>query len=243
MSTGFGDGKTEVLIDRPESGWPALVEADVTGEGNFFPRTVTRTEDLTDTGVSLISVIDEYRGRCYLPADATHLRVTTANSSNDHRWSTRVVPLSAATVLAPEHRGHGDEVLRHNGGPALLTVKGVQHSILAFSNAVRTYPSVDSLAHRRGGLTTVEDGGAARAAGASSQPAWWRAAQEHVRLREGGRGARPGRWVSQRRTPSRNAGATERVADTAAYRCGGEGAAVFPTGERRNQDMHCGPVS
>jgi hypothetical protein len=123
VSTGFGDGKTEVLVDRPEPGRPALVEADVTGEGYFYLQTVTRTEDLTGTGNTLISIFDEYHGRCYLPADATHVRVTTANSSNDHRWSTRVVPLSAATALAPEHRGHGDEVLRHDGGPTLLTVQ------------------------------------------------------------------------------------------------------------------------
>ncbi|MGX1480482.1 UNVERIFIED_CONTAM: hypothetical protein RKD50_009290 [Streptomyces canus] len=104
VSTGFGDGKTEVLIERPEAGRAALLEADVTGGGNFYLQTVTRTEDVTDTSVSLISVIDEYHGRCYLPADRTHLRVTTVNSSSDHRWSTRVVPLSAATALAPEHR-------------------------------------------------------------------------------------------------------------------------------------------
>ena len=122
VSTGFDDGKTEVLIDRPEPGCPALVEADVTGEGYFYLETVTRTEDQTDSD-PLISVIDEYHGRRYLPADATHLRVTTDNGRNDHRWSTRVVPLSAATALAPEHRGHGDEVLRYNGGPALLTVQ------------------------------------------------------------------------------------------------------------------------
>ncbi|MEW1780372.1 hypothetical protein [Streptomyces sp. NPDC086777] len=123
VSTGFGDGKSEVLIDRPEPGRPALVEVDVTGEGNFFLQTMTRTEGRTDTGDSPISIIGEYHGRCYLPADATHLLVTTVNSSNDHRWSTRVLPLSAAPVLVAEQRGDGDEVLRHKGGPALLTVQ------------------------------------------------------------------------------------------------------------------------
>ncbi|MGV9340792.1 hypothetical protein [Streptomyces sp. NPDC003688] len=123
VSTGAGDGKTEILIDRPEPGRPALVEADVTGEGNFFLDAMMRTEDLTATGDALVSVIGAYHGRRYLPADATHLRVTTANSRDDHRWSTRVVPLSAATELGSEHRGHGHEVLRHNGGPALCTVQ------------------------------------------------------------------------------------------------------------------------
>ncbi|MBC2900107.1 hypothetical protein [Streptomyces cupreus] len=123
VSTGHGDGRTEVLIDRPEPGRPALLEAEVTGGGNFIVQTVTRTEELTGTGDSLLSIIDEYHGRRYLPADATHLRVITDNSSDDHRWSTRIAPLSAATPLAAEHRGHGDEVLHHSGGPALLTVQ------------------------------------------------------------------------------------------------------------------------
>lgn len=112
-----------MLIDRPEPGCPALVEVDVAGRGSFQLHTVTRTEDLTDTGGSLVSVSGEYHGRCYLPADPTHLRVTTAGSREGHRWSTRIVPLSAATELAPEHRGRSHEVLRYNGGPALLTVQ------------------------------------------------------------------------------------------------------------------------
>ncbi|MGW0879742.1 hypothetical protein [Streptomyces sp. NPDC002671] len=123
VSTGEGDGKTEVLIDRPEPGRPALVEVDVTGDGNFHLQTVIRTEDLTDTGESLALVIGEHHGRRYLAADATHLRVITANGGNGHRWSIRVAPLSAATELAPEHQGHGDEVLRYTGGPVLLTVQ------------------------------------------------------------------------------------------------------------------------
>ncbi|MET8787215.1 hypothetical protein [Streptomyces sp. NPDC004589] len=146
VSTGLGDGKTEVLIDRPEPGRPALVEVDVTGEGNFFLETVTRTEDLIATGVSLISVIGGYHGRCYLPADATHLRVTTANSRNDHRWSTRIVPLSAAAALAPEHRGHGDEVLRHNGGPALIAVQFQSDSgwtVRYVCGCLRSWPDCD----------------------------------------------------------------------------------------------------
>ncbi|MGW9134876.1 hypothetical protein [Streptomyces sp. NPDC055681] len=123
VSTGYGNGKTEVLIDRPEPGRPALVEADVTGEGSFYLQTMTRTEQRTDTGDHLIMAIDDYQGRCYLPDDATHLRVTTKYSDADYRWSIRVAPLSAATALAPEHRGHGDEVLHYNGGPAVLTVQ------------------------------------------------------------------------------------------------------------------------
>ncbi|MEU6555179.1 hypothetical protein ABZ915_33600, partial [Streptomyces sp. NPDC046915] len=75
------------------------------------------------TGGELIWITGEYRGRRYLPADATHLSVTTDYGRNDHRWSIRVAPLSAATALTPEHRGHGDEVLRYNGGPAVLTVQ------------------------------------------------------------------------------------------------------------------------
>ncbi|TLS41210.1 hypothetical protein FE633_37605 [Streptomyces montanus] len=35
LSIGYGDAKTEVLIDDPEPGRPALVEADATSEGNF----------------------------------------------------------------------------------------------------------------------------------------------------------------------------------------------------------------
>ncbi|MGI5341616.1 hypothetical protein ACQEVS_31545 [Streptomyces sp. CA-181903] len=123
VATGSGGGRTEVLIDRPEPGRPALVEVDVTGGGNFELKTVTRTEELVRTGQSLIWTSGEYRGRYYLPADVTHLRVTTDNSRRNHRWSTRVLPLSAATVLATEHRGHGDEVLRYNGGPALAIVQ------------------------------------------------------------------------------------------------------------------------
>ncbi|MFD4976967.1 hypothetical protein [Streptomyces sp. NPDC058424] len=123
VSTGFGDGITEVLIDRPEPGRPALAEADVTGGGGFELQTMRRTEDGTDTGDYLIMISDEYHGRRYLPADATHLSITNADSRNDHRWSVRVAPLAAATALTPEHRGHGDEVLRYNGGPALLTVQ------------------------------------------------------------------------------------------------------------------------
>ncbi|TLS41209.1 hypothetical protein FE633_37600 [Streptomyces montanus] len=68
-------------------------------------------------------IIGKYHGRRYLAADGTHLLVTTANSRDDRSWSTRVAPLSATTRLAPEHCGHSDEVLRHNGGPALLTVQ------------------------------------------------------------------------------------------------------------------------
>ncbi|MFB6963001.1 hypothetical protein ACFCYB_40085 [Streptomyces sp. NPDC056309] len=152
VSTGYGDStdyrdrETEVLIDRPEPGRPALVEADVTGQGNFELETVTRTEDLTQTSQSLISTIGEYHGSRYLPADATHLRVTTANSRDNHRWSIRVAPLSAATALAPEHRGHGDEVLRHNGGPALLTVQFKTHTgwqVRYMCLCLRSWPDCD----------------------------------------------------------------------------------------------------
>ncbi|MFJ6565741.1 hypothetical protein ACIQMV_39115 [Streptomyces sp. NPDC091412] len=121
--TGNGFGETEVLIDRPEPGRPALVEVDVTdGEDEtlFEIKTMTRTEDLTKIGDTLLSAPYEYHGRRYLPADATHLLV---DSWSGRRWSIRVAPLSAATALAPEHRGHGNEVLRYDGGPAVLTVQ------------------------------------------------------------------------------------------------------------------------
>ncbi|MFJ5725252.1 hypothetical protein [Streptomyces sp. NPDC093149] len=112
-------------IDRPELGRPALVEVDVTGESIFDVAPVTRTEDRTDTGYELVSIFrDEngYHGRRYLPADFTHLRVTTTGG-DDHRWSIRLAPLSAATLLASEHHGQGDEVLRYDGGPAVLTIQ------------------------------------------------------------------------------------------------------------------------
>ncbi|WP_326787176.1 hypothetical protein [Streptomyces sp. NBC_00151] len=127
VSTGYGDGRTEVLIDRLEPGRPALLEIDVTGEGSFDVKALTRTEDLTRTDGTLIWITGEHHGRCYLPADLTHLLVTTDHSRNEHRWSIRVAPLSAAIALAPEHRGHGDEVLRYNGGPAVLTVQLQTH--------------------------------------------------------------------------------------------------------------------
>ncbi|MFB7114246.1 hypothetical protein [Streptomyces sp. NPDC056291] len=122
--TGHGEGETEVLIDRPEPGRPALVEVDVTegdeSEFSFEIEAITRTEDLSKTGDTLVSALYEYHGRCYLPADATHLLV---DSWYGRRWSIRVAPLSAATALDPEHRGHGGDVLRYNGGPAVLTVQ------------------------------------------------------------------------------------------------------------------------
>ncbi len=124
VSTGHGSGRTDVLIDRPEPGRPALLDVEVTGGGNFFLQTLTRTEERTNSGKGLINHIGAYRGRTYLYADdATHLRVITENSNDGHRWSIRVAPLSAATDLTPEHRGRGDEVLRYNGGPAVLTVQ------------------------------------------------------------------------------------------------------------------------
>ncbi|MEU6274959.1 hypothetical protein ABZ871_21470 [Streptomyces populi] len=124
VSTGHGDGRTEVLIDRPEPGRPALVEIDVTGGGSFDVKTMTSTEDGTHTDEALIWTSGEYHGRRYLPADPTHLLVTTTDhGQDDRRWSVRVAPLSAARALAPEHRGHGDEVLRYDGGPAVLTVQ------------------------------------------------------------------------------------------------------------------------
>ncbi|MFB7329336.1 hypothetical protein [Streptomyces sp. NPDC056190] len=125
--TGRNSGETEVLIDRPEPGRPALVEADATRgdmETRFEIKTITRTEDLTKTGDTLVSELYEYHGRRYLPADATHLLV---GAWKGRRWSIRIAPLSAATALAPEHRGHGDEVLRYNGGPAVLTVQFEQN--------------------------------------------------------------------------------------------------------------------
>ncbi|MFJ6563899.1 hypothetical protein ACIQMV_29345 [Streptomyces sp. NPDC091412] len=125
--TGRNSGETEVLIDRPEPGRPVLVEADATRgdmEISFEIKTMTRTEDLTKTGDTLVHALYEYHGRRYLPADATHLRV---GAWSGRRWSIRVAPLSAATALAPEHRGHGDEVLRYNGGPAVLTVQFEQN--------------------------------------------------------------------------------------------------------------------
>ncbi|MCZ4124943.1 hypothetical protein [Streptomyces sp. H39-S7] len=122
--TGAGEGRTEVLIDRPEPGRPALLDAHVTGSGSFNLQTMTRTEQETDTGLHLLIVINEYHGRRYLPVDdATHLRVTTTDRNDDCRWSIRLVPLSAATALDPEHRGYGEEVLRYDGGPAVLTVQ------------------------------------------------------------------------------------------------------------------------
>ncbi|MFE4423428.1 hypothetical protein [Streptomyces sp. NPDC056817] len=128
--TGKGFGETEVLIDRPEPGRPALVEADVTrgeDETSFKIKAMTRTADLTKTGDTLVSAPYGYHGRRYLPADATHLLVT---SWSGRRWSIRVAPLSAATVLAPEHRGHAEnEVLRYNGGPAVLTVQFERNQI------------------------------------------------------------------------------------------------------------------
>ncbi|MEV6976413.1 hypothetical protein [Kitasatospora sp. NPDC093806] len=146
VSTGAGDGTTEVLIDRPEPGRPALLEADAPGAGFFSIHPVTRTEDLTDTGDHLISVVDGYHGRLYLPADATHLRVTASNSIDHHHWSTRVVPLSAATALAPEHRGRGDEVLHYDGGPALLTVQfqtDVNWEVRYLCQCLRFWPDCD----------------------------------------------------------------------------------------------------
>ncbi|MEV4251799.1 hypothetical protein AB0J52_01380 [Spirillospora sp. NPDC049652] len=121
--TGFGEGRTELLIDRPESGRPALVEVDVTGKGYFDIFPVTRTEDEVKTGLYLVLATGDHHGRHYLPADPTHLRVTAAHLEGDKRWAIRILPLSAATALAPEHRGHGDEVLHHQGGPALSTVQ------------------------------------------------------------------------------------------------------------------------
>ncbi|WP_369229395.1 hypothetical protein AB5J56_02055 [Streptomyces sp. R21] len=122
VSTGQGKGKTEILIDRPEPGRPALLEIDVTGHGPFDIEPVIRTEDLTKTGISLITALHgEYHGRVYLREDATHLRVTAREGVD--RWSIRIAPLSAATVLAPEHRGHTNEVLHYTGGPALLTIQ------------------------------------------------------------------------------------------------------------------------
>lgn len=122
VSTGQGEGRTEILIDRPEPGRPALLEIDVTGHGPFYIEPVIRTEDLTKTGISLLTaLLGEYHGRVYLPEDATHLRVTAALGVD--RWSIRIAPLSAAPVLTPEHRGHTAEVLRYTGGPALLTIQ------------------------------------------------------------------------------------------------------------------------
>ncbi|MEU5599729.1 hypothetical protein [Streptomyces sp. NPDC020298] len=123
VMTGEGDGRTEFLIDRPEPGHPALLEVDATDEGYFSVTAVTRTEDRTDTDQDPLCVDDAYHGRRYLDGDRTHLRVDSSYSSPGRRWSIRVLPLSAATVLAPEHPGHGDDVLRHTGGPALLTVQ------------------------------------------------------------------------------------------------------------------------
>lgn len=148
VSTGSGDGAIEVLIDRPEPGRPALLEADVTGEGSFRLQTMTRTEDVTHTGRTLVSSIGEYHGRRHLPADATHLRITTTGWGDDIHWSTRVLPLSAATTLTSEHRGHGDEVLRHNGGPALLTVQfrtdtDTDWSVRYLCECLRTWEACD----------------------------------------------------------------------------------------------------
>ncbi|KAB1988412.1 hypothetical protein [Streptomyces triticiradicis] len=124
VATGHGEGRTEVLIDRPEPGRPALLEFDVTGGGSFDVKTMTNTEDRTHTDEALIWISGEYHGRRYLPVDPTHLLVTTTDHGRDERrWSIRVAPLSAAKALAPEHRGHGDEVLRYDGGPAVLTVQ------------------------------------------------------------------------------------------------------------------------
>ncbi|MGW1067351.1 hypothetical protein ACWD4F_22890 [Streptomyces aureus] len=123
VSGGRGDGSTEVLIDRPEPGRPALLEIDATGGGRFEVKSMTSTEEGTRTDEALIWTYGEYHGRRHLPVDPTHLLVTADSGDDDRRWSVRVAPLSAATVLTPEHRGHGDEVLRYDGGPAVLTVQ------------------------------------------------------------------------------------------------------------------------
>ncbi|MGW4649762.1 hypothetical protein [Kitasatospora sp. NPDC004289] len=123
VATGSGPGTVEVLIDRHEPGGVTLAEIEAVGDGHFVVELVTRTEDLVGTGATLLSVIDDYRGRRLVPAEATHLRVTVNSHREDYRWSIRIVPPADATALAPEHRGRHDDVLRHDGGPAVVTVQ------------------------------------------------------------------------------------------------------------------------
>ncbi|WP_037869310.1 hypothetical protein, partial [Streptomyces sp. SPB074] len=118
-----GDGKTEVLIDRPEPDAPVLLDVEVTSAGNFFLTPLIRTRDVVRTQPRLLSAIGDYRGRLPVLSDSTHLEVRTLSSLEGAHWSIRFLPLSAAPSLAPEHRGRGDEVLRYEGGPALATVQ------------------------------------------------------------------------------------------------------------------------
>ncbi len=124
VSSGRANGRTEVLIDRPDPAQPAILELDVLGYENLHVEPVERTEEQTTIGYRLAetSSFRKYYGRHYLPPHLTHLRVTAHGVGRRH-WIARVRPLSDAAPLAAEHQGHNDEVLRYDGGPALITVQ------------------------------------------------------------------------------------------------------------------------
>jgi hypothetical protein len=120
---GSGPGTSEHLVDRPEPGRHALLEAvNRDPDGSFFVETVSRTEDRVRTLDLLVSATGRWEGVRMIGPEATHLRVERPRGG-PKGWRIRVRPLSEAPVLDAEWRGSGCRVLRHDGVPALLTVQ------------------------------------------------------------------------------------------------------------------------
>lgn len=120
LTVGEGPGESEILIDRPEPGRPAIIEVMNSGEGNTVVTPVIRTADRFETLEFIVNAINDYRGRHLVPPEVTHLKIETRWNQT---WAVRVHPLSAAKPLERECHGVGHEVLTYTGGPALLTVQ------------------------------------------------------------------------------------------------------------------------
>lgn len=119
VMTGHGSGEAEVMIDHPDPGRLCVAELRLPAKNSIWMKAAVRTETDSRGLGELFEVDGPYRGRRLLPAAATHLLVTTFAAL---RWSVRVSPLSSGVPLGTGWRGESDEVLRHDGGPAVVTV-------------------------------------------------------------------------------------------------------------------------
>ncbi|WP_149263752.1 hypothetical protein [Actinomadura sp. K4S16] len=123
VATGRGNGTTEVLIDRPEPGRPAIADLVFSGKGNLLVAGHVRTEARIETlDEPQVIWIDDYRGRVFLPVECTHLKVRVENGHSS-TWTARFLSIDHAAVLERELQGDCAEVVTYKGPPGKVTVQ------------------------------------------------------------------------------------------------------------------------